>query len=166
MQRDLVLGAVQRLAAAVGLQVDRIAGSDEGGDVGDRVMQHVAVAVARDVQGLVQVHRAGRIDRDEGNVVAILGGQSRMRGGFARGGLDIGGEGVGQGHFGADARDAGFERGNRRAVGAEPASSRHRPRIPSAARPSPAGRQASKSPACARSASRSMNPDTPTPTSR
>ena len=55
VQRDLRVGAVQRLAAPVGLDVDRVAGRDERGDVGDRVVHDVAVTVALEVQRLVEV---------------------------------------------------------------------------------------------------------------
>ena len=71
VQRHPAVGAVQRLAAAVRLQVDRVAGGDERRQVGDGVVQHVAVAVALEVQGLVEVLGAGRVDGDQRQVGAV-----------------------------------------------------------------------------------------------
>ena len=59
VQRHLGVGAVQRLAAAVRLEVDRVAGGDERGDVGDRVVHDVPAAVALEVQRLVEVRAPG-----------------------------------------------------------------------------------------------------------
>jgi len=51
MQRDTRPCAVQRRSATVCLDVDRVTWSDEGGDIGDRVVDEVPVAVTLD--GLV-----------------------------------------------------------------------------------------------------------------
>ena len=58
VQRDPVLGRVQRLPAAVRLDVDRAVRLDERRHVGDRVVHAEAVAAALDVQRLVEVLRA------------------------------------------------------------------------------------------------------------
>ena len=80
VQRDLGVGAVERLAAPVRLDVDRVARRDERRDVGDRVVHDVAVAVALEVQRLVEVHRRRRVDRDERDVGAVELGQPRVGG--------------------------------------------------------------------------------------
>ena len=64
------------------LQVDRVARRDERRDVGDRVVDDVAVAVALDVQRLVEVHRRRRVDRDER---AGRSGRGRAAAGRGRG---------------------------------------------------------------------------------
>ena len=66
------------------LEVDRVAGRDERGDVGDRVVHDVPVAVAREVHRLVEVARAGRVDRHERDVGAVQLGQPRRGGRGAR----------------------------------------------------------------------------------
>ena len=65
MQRDQRVGAVQRLAASMRLDVEHSPGLDERAEVGDRVVHDVAVTVALDVQRLVEVLRArpGRSSR-------------------------------------------------------------------------------------------------------
>ena len=68
VQRHPRVGAVQRHPALVRLEVDRVARRDERREVGDRVGHDVAVAVARDVHGLVEVPRRRRVDRHEGQV--------------------------------------------------------------------------------------------------
>ena len=85
MQRDLAVGAVQRLPAPVGLLVDRVARLEERHHVGDRVVHDVAVAVGLQVHRLVEVHRAGRVDGHElqvGQVAAPAAGAThgRLRG--------------------------------------------------------------------------------------
>jgi hypothetical protein len=78
VQRGALVRGVERLATAASLDVDRVAGLDEGGDVGDRVVHRVSIAVALDVQGLVQVHRIRRVDGDELDVGAVELGQARV----------------------------------------------------------------------------------------
>ena len=80
MQRHLRVGAVQRLPAGVRLDVDRVARGDEGAEVGDRVGEDVAVTVAGQVQRLVEVHGARRVDRDHREVGAVEVGQPWVRG--------------------------------------------------------------------------------------
>ena len=65
MQRDPAVRGVEGLAAAAGLGVERPAGGDEGGDVGDGVEHLVAPVGAFDEQGLVQVGGRCRIDGHE-----------------------------------------------------------------------------------------------------
>ena len=65
VQLDALVGAVDRLATAAGLGVDGTSGADEGRHVGDGVAHPVAVAVALDRHGLVEVHRGRRVDGDE-----------------------------------------------------------------------------------------------------
>ena len=45
--------------------IHRPAGLDEGGDVGDRIPDAIAGAVALEMERLVEVHRLGRVDGDE-----------------------------------------------------------------------------------------------------
>lgn len=49
------------------LEVERPTRGDEQWQVGDRIPDSESVAVLLDVQRLVQIHRPGRIDRDEGS---------------------------------------------------------------------------------------------------
>ena len=65
VQRDLAVRGVERLAATVGLLVDRITRLDEGHHVGDRVVHDVAVTVGLQMQRLVEVHGTGRVDGQE-----------------------------------------------------------------------------------------------------
>jgi hypothetical protein len=102
MQWNLGVGAVQGFSTPVRLEVDRVAGTDERRDIGDRVMHAETVAVALDEHRLVEVHRIGRIDGDERDVGTVLVRQSRM-GGRGDGGLfDLGREGRRQSEFAAD----------------------------------------------------------------
>ena len=92
VERDLRVGAVEGLATLVRLQVDRVPGRDEGRHVGDGVVDDVAVAGALDVEGLVEVHRALGVDRDERQLRAVEIGQPR-----------VGGSGLGRGeHLGRE----------------------------------------------------------------
>ena len=109
VQRDLRVGAVQRLAARVGLQVDRVAGGDERREVGDRVRQHVAVAVTGEVQRLVEVHRAGRVDGDQRELGAVEVRQARVGGRLLGRGLDVGRERREDLELGLDVGDPGAE---------------------------------------------------------
>ena len=79
VQLHPLVGAVDRLAAASGLGVDRAAGRDEGRHVGDRVAHPVARAVALDRHRLVEVLRRRRVDGDEGHrrLVALAAGRRR-----------------------------------------------------------------------------------------
>ncbi len=80
VQRRALVRRVERLAALARLDVDRVAGLHERRDVGDRVVHGVAVAVALDVQRLVEIHRVRRIDRDELDLGPVQLGQPRVRG--------------------------------------------------------------------------------------
>ena len=92
VERHLGVRAVERLPAAVRLLVDRVAGRDEGGDVGDRVVDDVAVAVPLEVQCLVEVAGGRRVDREQLEVGAVQAG-SRGAAAAARAAcLDLGGE--------------------------------------------------------------------------
>ncbi len=85
VQRDAVVREVEGLDAAAGLDVDRPAGADEGGDVGDRVVHPVAAAGAvGEVHGLVEVARAGRIDGEQRQVGGVVLGQPGALGGLLR----------------------------------------------------------------------------------
>ena len=79
VQRHLGVGAVERLAATVRLDVDGVAGADEGRHVGDGVVHEVALAVTLDVQRLVEVHRPHRVDRHERDLGAVELRQPRAR---------------------------------------------------------------------------------------
>ena len=92
MQRDLRVRAVYRLAAAVGLQVDRVARRHEGGDVRDGVVHDVAVAVPLDVQRLVEVHRGLGVDGDEGDVGPVQVREPRLVRGHLSRPFHLGGE--------------------------------------------------------------------------
>ena len=74
------VGRVERLAARVRLDVHRAAGGDERGDVGDRVEDAVAAVAALEVERLVEIHRLGRVDRDERDV-RLFGVRQPWRGG-------------------------------------------------------------------------------------
>jgi hypothetical protein len=71
VQRDLRVGAVQRLPSPVRLDVDRVPGGDERREVRDRVVHDEALAGAFDVQRLVEVHRLLRVDGDERDVRSV-----------------------------------------------------------------------------------------------
>ena len=79
MQRGLPVGRVDGHAAGVRVAVQRPAGRDERARVGDRVGHAVALAAAGDVQRLVEVARARRVDGDERQVdpVALTGAPRR-----------------------------------------------------------------------------------------
>ena len=106
VQLGAVVGCVQGHAATVRLEVDRVAGSNECGHVGDRVRDAVPVPVARDVQGLVQIARALRIDGDQLDVGPVQVGQPRPGGSLLGRGQDVGGEGVGHLQAGPDGRQS------------------------------------------------------------
>ena len=71
MQRHPSVGRVQRLPAPAGLAIDRPVGSHEARDIRDRVVHDVAAPAPFEVQGLVEVHRPGRIDRDERELAPV-----------------------------------------------------------------------------------------------
>jgi len=89
MQRNLRVGAVQRLAATVRLAVDRVTRADEGSDVGDCVMHTVAVAAAFDMQRLIQIHRLGRVDGDQRDLAPVQRRHPRRGGSLACGDLHL-----------------------------------------------------------------------------
>ena len=72
--------------------IHRPAGLDEGGDVGDRVPDAIAAAVALEVERLVEVHRLGRVDGDERDVGLV----GLREAGRADGPLGIGEDGLGK----------------------------------------------------------------------
>jgi hypothetical protein len=92
VQRRALVRRVQRLAAPARLEVDRVTGLHERRDVRDRVVHGVAVAGAFDVQGLVEVHRVRRVDRDELDVGPVQLRQPRVLHRRQRGRGDLGRE--------------------------------------------------------------------------
>ncbi len=81
MQRDPVVGRVQRLPAPVRLGVDSSSRAYERRDVRDRVPDPEAGAGPLDEQGLVEVLGAGRIDSHERqSAQVVLGQRHRGRG--------------------------------------------------------------------------------------
>ena len=90
VERDPAAGAVQRHPAGVGFQVDRVAGLDEGRDVGDRVVDHEAGPVALDVERLVEVHRSLGVDGEQLDVRAVELGQPRRGPGLLGGPQHLG----------------------------------------------------------------------------
>ena len=83
MQRDAAIRGVERLPALVGLDVESAARSHERGNVGDRVPEAVSGSLAHQLQCLIEVVRARRIDGDELDVGAV--GQRRQEVGAERG---------------------------------------------------------------------------------
>ena len=77
MQRNAAVGGVQRLAAHARLEVDRTIGADESRDIRDRIVHRVAARAPREVQGLIEVHRARRVDREESEVAQVALGRRR-----------------------------------------------------------------------------------------
>ena len=65
MQRNLAVRGIERLAATVGLLVDRVTRLEEGHHVSDRVVHDIAVPVGLQMQRLVEIHGTGRIDGQE-----------------------------------------------------------------------------------------------------
>ena len=63
--------------SALGLEVHGVTRRHEGSDVCDGVVDEEAVPVTGDVQGLVEVLRARRVDGDEGQVGPVDLGQPR-----------------------------------------------------------------------------------------
>ena len=104
VQRNLGVGAVERLAAQVRLKVDRLAGCDERGDVGDRVVDRVAVAGSLDVQRLVEVHGTLGVDRHERQVGPVELRQPGAGRRLLSGGLHVGRKTGRDLHLGLDPR--------------------------------------------------------------
>ena len=74
------VGRVVGDAARPRVGVEGAARRDEGGDVGDRVVDAVAAArPALEVQGLVEVHRPLRVDRHERDVEGVVAGRVARR---------------------------------------------------------------------------------------
>ncbi len=80
VQRHLARRQVDGLAPLAGLGVDHAAGAHERADVGDGVPDAVSGAEPFQVDGLVEVHRAGRVDGDERDVGHVLRVQLRHLG--------------------------------------------------------------------------------------
>ncbi|CAM5352766.1 hypothetical protein SNARM312S_07438 [Streptomyces narbonensis] len=111
VEGDLAVGEVEGEDPPVGLGVERGAGCDEGGDVGDGVVDAVAaVGPPGQVHGLVEVGGGGRVDREERQV----GGVVRGKPGVLRGGLglgeDRGREGRGDRELGTECAQGGPQR--------------------------------------------------------
>ena len=108
--RDDPVGEVGGVAPAAGLAVERRAGADVGGDVGDGDPDDVAAGVGGIVvgvgeDGVVVVAGVGGVDGDEGEVAQILAvAERRGAGGF----------GFGQGVFGEGVGDAVLVDGDER----------------------------------------------------
>ena len=104
VQRAAGVGTVEGLAAPVRLAVDRVARADERGHVGDGVRDREAAVRARgDVQRLVEVLRAGRVDGEELEVGPVELRQARGRGGPLGGRQHLRRERVRHLELGADA---------------------------------------------------------------
>ena len=103
MQWRPTVGGVEGDAPPARLGVDRTAGRHERRDIGDGVPDHVAAAGSGlDVQRLVEIGAAGRIDGDERQVAAIDPGvvdHRRRRASLVE---DLGREGVGHVELGPD----------------------------------------------------------------
>ena len=110
MQRHPLVGAVHGLAPPAGHPVEVAAQADEGGDVGDGVPDAVPAAVPLQVHRLVEVHRAGRVEGEEGQV-GLVEGRDRGLGADPFGlGERRGGVGAVQPQLGADGREPGAQR--------------------------------------------------------
>lgn len=72
MQRHRSVGKVDGGAPASALLIKRTLWLHQRGHVGDRVVDGVTVGVGGQVHGLVEIHRSGRVDRDEREVGAVL----------------------------------------------------------------------------------------------
>src|SRR5215207_8066956 len=90
MQWSTAIGRVERRTATVRLHVDRIAWANKSRHVGDRVGHHeAATGGPADVQRLIKIPRAGRVDRDQLQIGAIKIGKARLYGGSFSGSLDL-----------------------------------------------------------------------------
>ena len=123
--RRASVGQVLRHAPDERLAVERAPGRDERGDVGDRVVDAIAVRASFGVVRLVEIHGIRRIDRDERQVARVepiggphAGGRHRTaRRDRCCFGLDVGRERGRDLELGPDARE-GFREGG------EPAGAR------------------------------------------
>ena len=77
MQRNPAVGGVQRLPAHPRLLIDGALGDDEPRDIRDRIVHRVAAFALREVQGLIEIHRAWRVDRDELEIAQVAFGRRR-----------------------------------------------------------------------------------------
>jgi hypothetical protein len=112
VQRHALVRRVQRAPARPRLAVDGGARRDEGGDVGDRVAHAPAAAVAPlELKGLVEVARAGRVERHEPHVAQVRARAPVVaRAALGRGarlGEHLVGEPLGDVELPADLREAG-----------------------------------------------------------
>jgi hypothetical protein len=71
MQRNARIRKIESLAARLEFFIECRSGFDEGRDIGNCVADEKTVAFGCDVQRLVEVTAAGRIDRDEWDVTSI-----------------------------------------------------------------------------------------------
>ena len=102
MQRDGAIRRVDGLPALAGFRIERAARSHEGGHIGDRVAHPVTVAVALQVERLVEIHRPSGIDGDVRDIGRVEVGEHRKRGGRLRLGLGIRGVFAGDPEGGGD----------------------------------------------------------------
>ena len=112
MQRGAGVRAVERLAAQLRLRVDGAARADERRDVGDRVAHPVAAVAPLEVHGLVEVHRARRVDGEERQVGDVVRAKRRAAAAAACGlGLHVGGKLSGSSQLGPDLGEPGAQLG-------------------------------------------------------
>ena len=116
MQRRAGVRAVERLAASVRFGVEQVTGRDEGCDVGDGVAHaitagHPGDGPPFDVHGLVEVHRAGRVNRQEGDVGNVGVRQLRVCGCLDCRDQDVGRKRSWHTEFGPHRRKALAQRG-------------------------------------------------------
>ncbi len=71
VQRHGAVGEVEGLAAGEGFPGERPVGRYERGDIGDGVVQEKPGGGALEIQRLIQIHGAGRVDGDQRNVTAV-----------------------------------------------------------------------------------------------
>lgn len=137
VQGNALAGRVDRLAAAARFGIKGAAGRDKGRHIGDGVMDHIAVAAALKVHGLVQVLRGGWVDGDERQGGEVRGGKLvagndgiHLRqdvGGETVGQLELvaqGGQGLGKGLLGGTSSDANVRVGHGFSVNDSPAGTR------------------------------------------
>ena len=111
MQGHFRVGAVQRFATPVCFAVDGIAGANEGGDIGNRITDPIAVTSTLDVHRLVQVHRTGGINGGQRYVGAVEIGQPGISGRALGSLFHVIGKRNRQVHLLLDRGDSGRERG-------------------------------------------------------
>ena len=71
IEADLLVGHVDRLAPCPCLDIDRVIIGHEAADIGDRIAKDEIASGLIDRESLVEVSRAGRIKRDEGDVCPV-----------------------------------------------------------------------------------------------